>query len=132
MRRSLSLLAVIAGLAFGCARNETKSTVAVQQEGIGTSQVGDAVPTPREVPRRSPDEALAAGVAYLLSEQSADGSWRSDLYATFKDGLALTPLVVSALQEAASSGVESADSAAARRKGIEFLAKLTKPDGTID
>jgi squalene-hopene/tetraprenyl-beta-curcumene cyclase len=132
MRRILPLLALIAALPFGCARTETKTAVVVQEEAIASTQVGDIVPTPREVPRRSSDEALATGVAYLLSEQSDDGSWRSDLYATFKDGLALTPLVVSALQEAAAVGVEPAGAAVARRKGIEFLARFAKAGGTID
>lgn len=70
--------------------------------------------------------ALDLGVAFLLKQQSPDGAWRSDVYGTFKDGTALTPLVVCALQEAADPGA-----ADAVRKGSEFLAKLIAPDGTI-
>jgi hypothetical protein len=135
MRRTLPFLILIAGLSFGCARKEVKSTVSVPiPEEINQTPptIDVVVPTPREVPRRSPDESLVAGVGFLLSEQSEDGSWRSDLYATFKDGLALTPLVVSALQEAAAAGVEPTGSATARRKGIEFLVRLAKANGTID
>jgi Prenyltransferase and squalene oxidase repeat len=133
MRRTLPFLIFMAGLSFGCARKEVKTTVSVPEEVDQTASTIDVVvPTPREVPRRSPDEALAAGVGFLLSEQSEDGSWRSDLYATFKDGLALTPLVVGALQEAAAAGVEPAGSAASRRKGMEFVARLAKTNGTID
>src|SRR5579884_961936 len=82
---------------------------------------GDGAPT------RTPDEALVSGVAYLLKQQSPDGAWRSDVYATFKDGTALTPLAVCALQEAGGPGV-----AAEIRKGSEFLARMVKPDGSID
>jgi hypothetical protein len=74
--------------------------------------------------------SLVKGAAYLAKAQSPDGAWRSDVYATFKDGTALTPLVVVALQDAAGQLPES--SAALHRKGCEFLAKLVKADGTID
>lgn len=80
---------------------------------------------PSSPPLRTPAEARAAGVRYLLQQQSPDGAWRSDVYATFKDGPALTPLVVSALQAAADP-----ISTAARRKGSEYLAGLIRPDGT--
>jgi squalene-hopene/tetraprenyl-beta-curcumene cyclase len=93
-------------------------------------------PDPRQAePRRTPSAALAKGVAYLLKLQSPDGAWRSDVYATFKDGPALTPLVVCALQEAGASGLPEASTlpvTVARRKGSEYLAKLIKPDGSID
>jgi hypothetical protein len=84
-----------------------------------------AVPDPPPTPARSPADALAAGVKYLVGRQSPDGAWRSDVYATFKDGPALTPLVVVALQAAGDPA-----SAAARRKGSEYLAGLIRPDGT--
>jgi squalene-hopene/tetraprenyl-beta-curcumene cyclase len=82
-------------------------------------------PVPAEPP--APADALRRGVAYLVKHQSADGAWRSDVYATFKDGPALTPLAVCALQDAGLP-----DARAAARKGSEYLAKLVKPDGTID
>jgi hypothetical protein len=74
-------------------------------------------------PARTADESLTAGVAYLVKQQSPDGAWRSGVYATFKDGPALTPLVVCALQDAGET--------TAARKGSEYLAKLVKADGTI-
>ncbi|HEV3437245.1 MAG TPA: hypothetical protein VG122_07795, partial [Gemmata sp.] len=140
MLRIASSLILLAVLLVGCSRKESVPTVAVHQDQVVTEPVtpqpvwpdDDTLPLPRVVPRRSPDESLAAGVAFLLGEQSPDGAWRSDVYATFKDGLALTPLVVGALQDAAAAGVEPTDSAAARRKGIEFLAKLAKANGSID
>jgi hypothetical protein len=91
----------------------------------------ERIPYPRVAVRR-PVHALPDGVAFLLKQQSPDGAWRSDVYATFKDGTALTPLVVVALQEAAAAGVDPKGAAEARAKGSAFLAKMAKPDGTID
>src|SRR5262249_50718707 len=68
-----------------------------------------------------------AGCNFLLKKQSEDGAWRSDVYATYKDGTALTPLVVCALQDAGRA--EDAD---ARRNASGWLARLVKADGTID
>ncbi len=136
MSRILSLLILISALLVGYLSKPT--VVAVVPEKNTTQPLFEAppadevLPLPREVPRRSPHESLVAGVAYLLAQQSPDGSWRSDLYATFKDGLALTPLVVGALQDAAAVGVEPVGSGMARLRGIEFLARLAKADSTID
>lgn len=68
-------------------------------------------------------------MAYLVKQQAPDGAWRSDLYAAFKDGTALTPLVLWALLE---SGDQKPGTLAAVRKGSIYLAKMVKPDGTID
>ena len=92
----------------------------------------DPIPQPREVARAVPDGPFARGVAYLLKQQSPDGAWRSDVYATFKDGTALTPLVLCALLDAADAGHDPAGSAKARKKAVAWLAKFAKPDGTID
>jgi hypothetical protein len=43
-----------------------------------------------------PDPRSAA-VAWLLQQQSGDGAWRSDAYGAFRDGRALTPVVLRAL-----------------------------------
>lgn len=91
----------------------------------------EIAPYPRIVTRR-PEHALPDGVAYLLAQQSPDGAWRSDVYATFKDGTALTPLVIVTLQEAAAAGIDPKDGPEARAKGSAFLAKSAKADGTID
>jgi hypothetical protein len=127
-------------LLAGCGRSERMP--AAEVHGSSPAISGDEYPArtitweqappPRAVPTRSAREALEAGAAFLLRQQSPDGAWRSDLYATFKDGLALTPLVVLALQDAASVGVEPAGCAQSRRKGIEFLARTVRPDGSID
>jgi hypothetical protein len=92
----------------------------------------DGIPPPRLVVRQFPDEAFARGVAFLLKQQSADGAWRSDLVGPFKDGTALTPLVLCALHDAAAAGLDPAGAAAARAKAAAWLAGFAKPDGTID
>ena len=94
--------------------------------------------------------ALAKGHAFLVARQSPDGAWRSDIFATFKDGLVLTPLAVCALLEGESGEPgEPGDGSPpelrppelqirppvvrqAARKGSEYLARLVKADGTID
>ncbi|HUR53892.1 MAG TPA: prenyltransferase/squalene oxidase repeat-containing protein [Gemmataceae bacterium] len=91
----------------------------------------EIAPYPRVAARR-PDHALPDGVEFLLKQQSPDGAWRSDIYATFKDGTALTPHVVVTLQEAAAVGTDPKGAAEARTKGSAFLAKMVKPDGTIN
>jgi hypothetical protein len=65
-----------------------------------------------------------------VNQQSPDGAWRSDVYATFKDGPALTPLVVCALQDAAT-GASAPDTSAACRKGSVYLANMVAADGSI-
>lgn len=45
------------------------------------------------------DAALAAASRYLDSRQSPDGAWRSEVYGPFKEGDALTPLVLTTLAE---------------------------------
>ena len=44
--------------------------------------------------------ALARGVEYLWSRQSADGGWHSTTYGLLRSGQSLTPLVLNALLDA--------------------------------
>jgi hypothetical protein len=97
--------------------------------------IGCARPTPpieAPVTNRTTDDARASGVEYLLKRQSEDGAWRSDVYATFKDGTALTPLVLTALQDARDAGEPNAAVETAIKKGLTWLARLSTPDGAID
>ena len=48
-------------------------------------------------PARRVDVALRKAARYLVSNQSPDGAWRSEVYGTMRDGPSLTPLVMSAL-----------------------------------
>ena len=68
-----------------------------------------------ETPKWKP--AFDRGAAYLLSKQSEDGAWRSDVYGHFKHGDALTPLTIVALQRAP----ESPEINAAIDRGIRWL-----------
>lgn len=79
-------------------------------------------------PPRPTADGLTHGVRFLLAQQSPDGAWRSDVYAQFKDGTALTPLVLTALQDAAPF----AETTAARKKASAWVAKFARPDGAID
>src|SRR5262249_49126887 len=55
---------------------------------------------------------------------SDDGAWRSDVYGTFKDGTALTPLVLHALNltDPKSPSIP---------KAAKYLADMAQPDGSI-
>jgi len=50
-----------------------------------------------------PDPRSAA-VAWLMNQQSGDGAWRSDTYGAFRDGRALTPVVLRALAGEKTAG----------------------------
>jgi hypothetical protein len=131
MIRTLPMLLIALSLA-GCAGKAPSPPTATSTVVVAPQPPDGTIPPPRAVPVRTPDESLAAGLAYLLKQQSDDGAWRSDLYATFKDGTALTPLAVTALQDAHDAGARDASVTAAINKGLSWLAKFSKPDGTID
>jgi hypothetical protein len=71
------------------------------------------------------DETLGRGIRFLASRQDADGLWRSEVYGSFKDPSALTPLVSSALE--AARPTTSAD-----HRAVSFLAGMVRSDGSID
>ena len=116
-------LALALIVAFGCGRKAPPVEVPPVPGVVVAPPDEGSIPPPRPVPVRSRAQSLALGLDYLLKQQSADGAWRSDVYGTFKDGVALTPLAVVALQEAHDFDA---------RKGCEFLAKFVKADGAID
>lgn len=133
MSRILSALVVALFLA-GCSRPMPVPTPPLPVIAPPpVAEPGDGnIPPPRAVPVRSADESLAAGVAYLLKQQSEDGAWRSDIYATFKDGTALTPLAIVALQDVLDSEVENPAISAAIQKSCNFLMKFVKGGPVID
>ncbi|MCK6547884.1 terpene cyclase/mutase family protein [Myxococcota bacterium] len=92
-----------------------------------------AIPSggPASQPARVADPAslgLVRATEWLLSEQSADGAWRSKRYHALADGRALTPVVLSTLLFAA----KTATSARAYDRGVDFVASLVAPDGRVD
>jgi len=107
-------------------RQDAVPVVAVVPEDDGS------IPPPRLSTRRLPLQAMTDGVKYLIARQSEDGAWRSDVYATFKDGTALTPFAITTLQEAQDAGVRTRAIDVAIRKGLIWLTKLSRKDGTID
>lgn len=111
MTRTVPILLL---LALGCGPASTISTTNPSSDSDNSAD-----------PPQDPPEPLAAGVSYLVDAQSTDGRWKSDVYATFRDGTALTPLAVVALQ-AADAAPDS------RRRGAAVLAHMVMPDGTID
>ena len=75
--------------------------------------------------------ALVKGVSFLAKAQSADGAWRSDVYATFKDWHRAH--AAGCGRASGSSHVRTGERGESfRRKGCEYLAKLVNADGTID
>jgi squalene-hopene/tetraprenyl-beta-curcumene cyclase len=78
------------------------------------------------------DRALTRAAEFLAAQQAKDGAWRSDFYGQLKDGPSLTPLVMRALQTATPFTGSAPHAAAARAKGLAYLAALTRADGTID
>ncbi len=60
------------------------------------------------------ETAVARATNYLIKQQDADGTWRSQTYALLKDGTSLTPFVLSALPEIS-------EAAKARRRGFGVL-----------
>jgi len=95
--------------------------------GCGSrSGVQSDPPEPSRVDRLN--NALSSAARFLIAEQSPDGGFYSDVYGPFKEGPALTPLVLRTLQALPVSK----KGPACARKGAAYLASLVKEDGTID
>src|SRR5262245_24421682 len=70
------------------------------------------------------DAALRATAGFLLSTQSDDGSWKSDVYGQFKEGDALTPSVLLTLLDLP----ETPQSPEAIERGTKYLRQFAKSD----
>ena len=68
------------------------------------------------------DASVAKAVGFLASKQSPDGAWRSEVYAPFKEGDALTPLLLTALLSLPLDDVSSAPC----ERGIAYLKTLSQ------
>src|SRR5262249_7999464 len=107
-------------------RHFLKSVLAGGAWLAGCGAIGTVVidlPAPPRAERI--DTALSAAAAFLRKHQSGDGAWRSDHYGPFKEGGALTPLVLRTL-------LAVKESYPACRKGADYLASFVKADGSID
>jgi squalene-hopene/tetraprenyl-beta-curcumene cyclase len=109
---------LVALLLAGCGRADPAPAVVGQAEGVAARA---ETPPPRPAAPRAANTAATAAVTFLVKQQSPDGAWRSDVYAAFKDGTALTPLVLTALQDVVDAGFPGPDTAAERRKAADFL-----------
>jgi squalene-hopene/tetraprenyl-beta-curcumene cyclase len=90
-------------------------------------------PTPPAHPLAKPiDQALTRAIDFLIRQQDKDGAWRSDFYGPLKDGPSLTPLVLSSLYLAEFHVERTPSRESARQKGLDYLAAMARPDGTID
>jgi squalene-hopene/tetraprenyl-beta-curcumene cyclase len=75
------------------------------------------------------DGALGRAARYIVSKQSADGSWRSETYGCLRDDPALTPYIMSGLFFLTQGGEETKR---AFRQGVEYLCGKVGKDGKID
>jgi squalene-hopene/tetraprenyl-beta-curcumene cyclase len=64
------------------------------------------------------DRALAAATRFLVSNQSRDGSWRSNVYGDLSDGLSLTPPILKCLFYTSDFSRQVRSSF---RKGFDYL-----------
>ncbi|HLW65105.1 MAG TPA: prenyltransferase/squalene oxidase repeat-containing protein [Gemmataceae bacterium] len=104
---------------LGCQRNSATGP-RIGSTSFATS-AQNMLPPP---PQLLIDAAQKRAIQFLVQKQSPDGSWKSDTYGVFKDGTALTPLVLSALL-----AVEPEHTAAA--KAAHWLADFVRADGSI-
>src|SRR5262249_26224686 len=70
------------------------------------------------------ESSLKKASEWMTSRQSGDGAWRSDVYGTFKDGTALTPLVLHAL-------ILIDPKNPSIPKAAKYLAEMAGADGSI-
>jgi len=74
------------------------------------------------------DASLSRAATYLVTAQSPDGAWRSETYGMFRDGMPLTPYVMSALFFLPQGDPEART---AFRKGVNYLMTMVNEDGTL-
>jgi len=77
------------------------------------------------------ESSLNAALRFIVSRQSDDGSWRSDVYGTLRDGVTLTPPILKLLTFAASSvdTDRNHEFLAARDHAAQFMASVLDESG---
>jgi squalene-hopene/tetraprenyl-beta-curcumene cyclase len=95
---------------------------------VGQAQAVDSPPqSPAALRARQIADSLERAATFLTDRQSSDGAWRSDVYPPFRDGDALTPVVLeSLLCQPLSAKLE-----AACRRATAYLEAPIQADGTI-
>jgi squalene-hopene/tetraprenyl-beta-curcumene cyclase len=71
------------------------------------------------------DRSLSRAAGYLASKQSPDGAWRSETYGAFRDGLTLTPYVMSSI-----FFLEQGEKKSFHR-GLDYLLTWVDEDGQL-
>ncbi|MCS7020731.1 MAG: hypothetical protein NZU63_02750 [Gemmataceae bacterium] len=116
---------LLSGLVAGCSPGEKTPTPPTDPQGgkAGISEGKTESKAADRVELSQLDVALRNAVEFLRRNQDdKDGAWRSDLYAAFKDGTALTPLVLLALQHACDAGLSLQNELQPRlQRGYSFL-----------
>ena len=119
----------------GCIEPRTKISVAAVAAACILSGCappaleGDWRPTRKQLALvKRIDAAQAKAAAFLVSKQSPDGAWRSETYGMFRDGVTLTPYVMSALFFMRQGGTETR---AAFRRGVECCMKMLDEEGRM-
>jgi hypothetical protein len=74
------------------------------------------------------DHSLALAARFLMSKQSADGAWRSEVYGGLKDGPSLTPPILKFLFYLPDPSKDTRDSF---RRGDDYLMSWIEADGKV-
>jgi squalene-hopene/tetraprenyl-beta-curcumene cyclase len=91
---------------------------------LGCQRISSPKSLPPTAQHLAVEKALNRAIEYFAAHQDNDGSWKSDTYGVFKDGTALTPLVLHAAM-AVDSRHPIVDKAAG------WLANWVDKDGSI-
>ena len=75
------------------------------------------------------DSSLARAAGFLVAAQSPDGKWRSETYGMFRDGVTLTPYVMSTLFFLGQGGP---DARASFRRGVGALRAMVGEEGRVE
>jgi squalene-hopene/tetraprenyl-beta-curcumene cyclase len=117
----LAIFALSAGCGGGRGEVEVRTSVAENQ----------AATTHRSAPGlKRIDAAMASAAEFLVSRQSADGAWRSDVYGPFNQGDALTATVLAALLDTSGAGARERPDQAID-KATQYLVAMVGRDGAI-
>jgi hypothetical protein len=113
--RHLTVIFLLACAPYGCGTS-TSTPAQVEDPPIVSWQDRDI------------GSSLERATNFLLKRQSPDGAWRSEVYAPFREGDALTPIVLLAL-ESLPRKIKPED---AIEHGLQYLERFVNEDGNVD